>query len=626
MALRTKRPVSLSVLLAAVAVLVGLPFWSGLPAAEAATRVSTSHCRSIDPNLVRGACLAYSSGSATSYTFIGSFRAANGRVFFCIDYLYDSRIAGTPTIIGTHPLVNQLGQRIGPHEVAALNYIVSTWAAHGSTGSADRDAAIALTIRELMSDGVRPGGEVIYPRGLKVGDRVRPPIGGLTGPVLGLANAMWAEASRYYGSYRLRLTSDQTGSLPLGRSRTYRAAVLSGADRSVPGTRMTFRCTGPISCPKPVTTRTSPVPVTVTPRTIGSFTIRATASGPAADGRLYRVGSWHVHGGGTAAGDGIQRGWIAERANASAQVSATAKIVKGTPKITTTTSAATTAPGALLHDVVAVTGLPAGSVQHATATLYGPFTAQPASQDCIPAAQVGAVTFPVAADGTLETPSVRIEHPGYYVWTEILPGDSLTNPVSTPCGVVEETTVLRPSVPTVRTTASTQRALVGDRVHDTVHVSGLAEGSSVPVSWRLLGTLAPRGSSCAGVDWSRARVVDRGTLVADRNGSFVTSATVLRTAGCLTYAEHLAATDTTAAVDTTPGAVEETVLATRPPTPLVPEIPSGPFHAGATTPAGSPWFGRRGDGAAAGTGALGLLALALASARARRRRHLGRHR
>ncbi len=100
-------------------------------------------------------------------------------MFFCIDYLYDSRLPAQAESVSTRDLVNQLGQGVGDREVAALNYVISTWAGRGSTGSDERDAAIALIVREVMDDGTRPGGVVVYPGGLEVGERVRPPIGGL---------------------------------------------------------------------------------------------------------------------------------------------------------------------------------------------------------------------------------------------------------------------------------------------------------------------------------------------------------------------------------------------------------------------------------------------------------------
>ncbi len=62
------------------------------PPAQAATRLDKADCRAIDPNLVNGVCLRYRTGDRTALTWIGSYRAPDGRVFFCIDFLYDSRM------------------------------------------------------------------------------------------------------------------------------------------------------------------------------------------------------------------------------------------------------------------------------------------------------------------------------------------------------------------------------------------------------------------------------------------------------------------------------------------------------------------------------------------------------
>ncbi|MCX6396489.1 MAG: hypothetical protein NTV23_08390 [Propionibacteriales bacterium] len=572
---------NLCALLLLLGALVVAPISSGrLPSADAAVVVADSHCRRLDPNLVRGACLRYQARSGTAFTWIGSYRASNGRVFFCIDYLYDSRIAGRPTITSTQGLVNQLGRRIGDAEVAALNYLVSTWAADGSTGSDTRDAAIALIIRELMSDGVRPDGTVVYPRGLKVGERVRPPVGGLGGAIMAQAQSMWSEASRYRGGYRLTLRATRTGPVELGTSRRYALAVLSAAGRLVPGVRVRFTCTGPVTCPRVTTTATSSVPVDVTPRDVGEFTVTATASGPAADGQIYRVGGWHTHGGGTAADRGVQRGWIAERSAMTARVQASAVIVKGTPEVRTTASHQQAAPGAALHDLVTVSQLPAGYDQTVTAHLYGPYDQQPGATSCTSDRLTGSVVLAVAGNGEYRTPTVMVTEPGYYVWTETLPGDRRTNPVTTPCGLVEETTQVVARTPLVRTVISAQRAQVGQPVRDTVVLSGLAATDRVVVRWSLLGPLAPRAGSCAGLDWSNARVLDQGSFTATGNGRYLTRPSVLRVPGCVTYTESLAATETTTGAESPPGLVTETALVTRPVIPFVPEIPSGPVSFG----------------------------------------------
>jgi hypothetical protein len=586
MFLRRFRPIFLAALLALTSCLTVIASTFGVHPAVAVSVVPRASCLAADPNLVHGVCLKYSTPSGTGFSWIGTLRADNGRVFFCIDYLYGSRIAGRPTEISTHSLVNQFGNRIGAAEVAALNDVISTWAAHGSTGSDTRDAAIGLIIREVMSDGTRPDGTVVYPGGLRVGGTVREPFAGLAGPILGLARSMWSQASAQRGPWRVSLVATAAGTLPLGTSRSYRASVSSAANRIVPGVRVAFSCSGPISCPQPVVTTATASTVTVRPSAIGTYSIRATVTGPAADGKLYRVGSWHTHSGAVARDNGVQRGWIAQSAPATATVSATSSIVKGIPQVATRASVATAVPGAALRDLVTVTDLPGGYRQTATATLFGPFDVQPGPASCTPDRAFGQVQFPLVANGSVTTPAVTVTAPGYYVWTESMPGDAQTSPVATPCGLTAETTLIRSappvlSTPHVHTVASAQHALVGGRVYDDIIVAGLPAGTSATVDWTLSGPISPRGGSCAHLDWARAPVLDRGSLVVTHDGTWRTATTVLPVAGCVSYAERLAGSAASVAVSTRPGVAVETVLVTRPVTPVVPEIPSGPFSNGA---------------------------------------------
>ncbi|MEJ7832028.1 MAG: class F sortase [Nocardioides sp.] len=550
---------ALAVLAAGLALVVATP--GAAPPAAAASVVGQEKCRRFDPNLVNGVCLAYPTpAGATAYTWIGTYRAADGRVFFCIDYLYDSRLPRDAQTVSTDDLANQLDDRVGDREVAAINYLISTWADEGSTGSDARDAAIALIIREVMADGVRGDGLVVYPRGLLVGEPVQPPVGGLAGPVMGLARKMWAKASRFYGGYRLSMTTRDRDQLRLGRSRTYRVELRSAAGHRVPGQVVTFECDGPITCPDPVRTRSRPVRIRLVPRQTGRFRIIAKVSGPAADGRLYVLASWHAHGGNRARNAGTQRGWIAQDNRARAAVADSAVIVKARPTVTTTTSDALVVPGAAIHDVVTVTNLPAGYAQTAEANLYGPFSARPGSESCTPDRLAGQVRFDVTADGVFMTPSITVGAVGYYVWTETLPGDERTVPVTTPCGIVEETTLVQKLTPRVTTVVSTQRAHVGDAITDTVDVAGI-EDHPVTVAWTLHGPIAPRAGSCAGLDWTGAPIAARGSFTAAGDGGYRTTPTIVRASGCHTYSETVAATAVTNPTATPPGLPSETALA-----------------------------------------------------------------
>lgn len=526
-------------------------------------------CRRFDPNLVNGVCMEYASRSGTSYTWLGTYRAPDGRVFFCIDYLYDSRLPGKARLVSTKRLVNQLGRRVGAKEVAALNYVISTYAGRGSTGSDTSDAAIALIVRQVMSDGRRGDGTVVYPQGLKVGARVKSSAGSPPAGVLGRANTMWAAASRYFGPLKLTISPSKPVKARVGKPQTYRIALRSASGRLVPGKRVAISCTGPVRCPSRVATKSRAVTVRVTPRAVGRYTLRASTSAPGASGMLYQARGWSTHGGSTASSRGIQRAWIAKSNTTAVKVSASAKIDKAKPTITTVTSAPTVTVGAAIHDNVTITGLRPGYDQEVRASLWGPFSSQPGTTSCVPGTLAGRVEFRVRANGTYQTPKITLTKPGYYTWTENLPGDAATEPVSTPCGLVPETTIATKHQPVVSTVASLQQAQAGGSIYDTVRVSGTG-GNPVTVGWVLHGPISPKAgpttnASCDGLSWSSAPVRARGTFAAAGDGSYRTAVTKVNETGCYTYSETIAATPLTEATSTQPGVPVETVVVTATP-------------------------------------------------------------
>ena len=565
---------ALALVCSALALVVVPP--GGAPPAAAAERVDKDTCRRIDPNLVNGVCLRYRSAQGGGLTWIGTYRAPDGRVFFCIDFLYDSRLPRRAERVSTDDLVNQLGDRVGDAEVASLNHVISTWAGRGSTGSDDRDAAIALIVREVMGDGVRPGGLTVYPTGLSVGERVRPPVGGLDARVMRLARSMWQTASVQRGPWELRFGRVGPGPVRLGQVREHRVVVVSASGRSVPGVRVRMSCTGPVVCPRPVTTDRQGAVVRVRPTDVGRYRVVASVTGPSSDGVLYRQRGWSTHGGATAQPAGVQRGWIAQSNVAEAAVAATARVRQAQPVVATTTSAPVVTPGASVHDVVTVTGLPPAYDGTVVAELHGPYASMPGADDCTAATLAGRVTSRVTADGTYDTPPVVVPDVGFYTWVQRLPGDLDTLPVTTPCGLAEETTQVVARTPAVATVVSDQRALVGSHLSDTVTLTGLAPTDTVQLRWRLHGPLEPRnGPSCAGLAWSRAPIAASGVMTVTGSGSVATPSVRLRAPGCFTYSEDLAATATTTAASSPPGLAVETSLVTRPVTPVVPEVATG---------------------------------------------------
>ncbi|MGN6722512.1 MAG: hypothetical protein ACTHJM_07860 [Marmoricola sp.] len=530
------------------------------PSAGAATPavvVPASTCTQFDPNLGRGACLRYQSRSGTAYTWIGTYRAPNGSSFFCIDYLYDSRISAASVRVPTTGLRNQLGRSVGAQEVAALNAMISARAPGGSAASAEGNAAIALIIREVMSDGIRNDGTVVYPPGLKVHGTVGPVVGGMPNAILTLAQQWWAEASQRRGPWTVRLDPQSASStLPLGQSAAYSLRVTSADARTLSGVSVTFTCTGPITCPGSVTTSTSPSVLRVTPRALGAYTIMAKATGPSAQGQLLK-GPWASHGGTTATNNGVQRGWIVQGVSAGASARGAAEIVKATPSVVTQAQP-TARPGDSLTDLVTVSGLPAGYDHPMSATLYGPFDSAPTAASCTPDKVAGTVTVPLRANGSVRTPAVAASSVGYYVWTESLPGDDLTNPVVTPCGVAEETTLVK-AAPRIATVAVGRPKDAGAALRDRITVTDAAKVAQL-ISWRLLGPVQPTRGGCSGVAWEGAPVAASGQLATTGDGEYVTPERSVTRAGCYTYVENLAASAMSSAAETAPGEPSETVL------------------------------------------------------------------
>lgn len=551
---------SLRVTLAVIIVGTGTLASIDTPPATATTpavRVPSSVCARYDSNLVSGVCLQYQSRSGTAYTWIGTYRASGGGTFFCIDYLYDSRISAGAARVSTIGLRNQLNRPIGTWEVAALNYLISTHAPSGTTGSAVGNAALALIIREVMGDGIRNDGTVVYQPGLKVGGTVKSVPGGMPNEILGQAQRWWSEASRLRGPWTVKMAPrTATHEVPLGAAVSYAVQVTSASGAVVTGTTVTFTCTGPIACPSAMVTGAQPKSVTLKPSALGTYTIVATANGPAGQGQLLQ-GSWSAHGGTTAKNAGVQRGWITQRVSAKVAASGSAKIVKAVPKVVTKAQASA-APGGTLTDLVTVAGLPPSYNHPMTATLYGPFDSAPMASSCTQDTIAGTVTMPLTKNGSFRTPGIKVTEAGYYVWTETLPGDATTNPVQTACGIAEETTLVRTS-PRIATVLSSQRATEGALLRDTIEVSGTS-GSSLDVGWELVGPMAPVEGRCSGVEWTQAPVAATGTIVAEGDGRYVTPPSQVSRAGCYTFAEAIPGTPVSGPAATRRGEPAETTI------------------------------------------------------------------
>lgn len=105
--------------------------------------------------------------------------------------------------------------------------------------------------------------------------------------------------------------------------------------------------------------------------------------------------------------------------------------------------------GSSLYDQVRVQGLGAGQTAPATATLYGPY-ANKRSMTCAPASAVRTVSLTATSDW-VDSPKVKVDKPGYYVWVASVAATESTLAGTHDCALASETTLVhRPAYQAVR--------------------------------------------------------------------------------------------------------------------------------------------------------------------------------
>ncbi|MUK02052.1 hypothetical protein GM708_08950 [Vibrio cholerae] len=165
------------------------------------------------------------------------------------------------------------------------------------------------------------------------------------------------------------------------------------------------------------------------------------------------------------------------------------------PQVVTTTSAATTAAGTLVHDALDVSVAAPGrwltdpATGHAVSlevesTLWGPLLSAPADTASVPdgTASVGTVTTTVEGPGRYETPALAVPSAGYYVWTERIDPSSARPaeasawiaPWAGRFGLPSETTLV-PWQPALSTKLSDTAVRPGAAVRDTVTAEGFRQ-------------------------------------------------------------------------------------------------------------------------------------------------------
>jgi hypothetical protein len=229
-----------------------------------------------------------------------------------------------------------------------------------------------------------------------------------------------------------------------------------------------------------------------------------------------------------------------------------------TPTVTTQVSNQSALVGDKIHDTVVVSDS-SNDVATATVNLFGPFAAPPTAASCT-GTPAWHGTVDVHGDASYVTADFTIAQAGYYTYQETLPATSGHAAVTTECAVSAETTLASPvNTPNVTTQVSEQSGNVGDKIHDTVVVSG-SNNYQGSVSVSLWGPFdsAPTAESCSGTPaWT-------GAVTVKGDGSYVTADFTVAQAGFYTYQETLPADHGHNAVTTVCGITTETTHITQP--------------------------------------------------------------
>ena len=169
-----------------------------------------------------------------------------------------------------------------------------------------------------------------------------------------------------------------------------------------------------------------------------------------------------------------------------------------------------------------------------TARLYGPFRTAASIRCDQPPAWEG--TWRTDGPGDYQTPPVKLDRPGWYVYVNAVPGDDDHIGATTPCTEPRERVKVEVQ-PRVSTIVSNQRSAPGAEIFDRVIVEGLA-GETATVQAALYGPFATREAMvCTGNPvWS-------GSVQATGDGEYQTAPVTLTVAGFYTYRETIAETE-----------------------------------------------------------------------------------
>ena len=387
---------------------------------------------------------------------------------------------------------------------------------YGRSSNANQAAAVMLYVHSLMGDA-RPG-------------EVDP--AALSNAVESIYTRVARDAARYHGPYRLDI--DLPGGLQVGERGTATIRVLSAGGNAVPDVELALDVSGASGVPAEARTNANGV-ATVTLTATSADDVRLTARAGGLASTLPRIFEATTR----AAAPNTQRLAVADSQTVSA--SRTTAVSRTRVVVSSVAEPTELLAGGESRDRVTIGGVGPNFRVTVTARLHGPFRTASAIRCDQPPAWEG--TWRTDGPGNYQTPPVKLDRPGWYVYVQTVPGDDNTVGASTPCTEPRERVKVEVQ-PRVRTVVSNQRSAPGAEIFDTVVVEGLA-GETVTVQAALYGPFATREAIvCTGNPvWS-------GTVEAAGDGEYRTAPFTLTVPGFYTYRETIAETELVRAAET----------------------------------------------------------------------------
>ncbi len=421
-------------------------------------------------------------------------------------------------------LTNKDGQAVPLPNQQRIAY--ATWV-YGRSSSADQAAAVMLYVHTQMGDA-RPG-------------ELDPSV--LGSNVSALYDRISRDATKFHGPYRFEIKVP-TG-LKVGKAVTATVRVLAAGGSALPNQPLNLSAQGATSVPNQATTDASGLAkITLTPSG-GTLKLSAsTGTLPSTLPRVFKPTS------APAAANG-QR--LVLPAAQTLSDSAGGSATKTQIQVSTTATPATLLVGKTSQDKITISNAGAGWSGTIQVQVYGP--ARTSDTIACTGAPAFQGTLAAKGNGTFTTTAFTLKLPGWYVYQEVVPGDSGTLGLTTPCNAPTERFRVD-TQPTVVTTVSSQTVTPGTAITDTVNVTGLA-GESATVSAALYGPFATRAAiGCTGT------AVWTGTLSVAGDGTYTTQPFTPTVSGYYTYRESIAAAGFVRAVQSACADTAETTIVT----------------------------------------------------------------